>query len=318
MARDRPPVGSLAHGRHGWPRGLRASPIRIAPTPVRAYTVWVDSQLRHDFAAAIAGPDIDVDLFSAALIVARLSGAVPDSVACGVTLDGLGEAAAFHAGHGAGTEVLAQAIDHQLFTVLRFRGNADKYDDPRNSFLDSVIERRVGIPITLSLVYMEIARRIGLRCDGIGYPGHFIVRCGDPEDGIFVDPFHQGARLDRNELLANLQGMNLGTTSPQSFLSAITRRQILQRMLNNLRNIYQKSRDLERWYATVDLLLCIEPWNSALTGERGMLAFRLGDSASALTDLERYVASTTPETGSTGARRLLDQLRLQLGIEGRL
>ncbi len=275
----------------------------------------MDASLRNDFAAAIAGSD--VDLFGASLVVARLGGGIPDAISCAKVLDTIAEAATFHAGPGAGAEVLAQAIDHQLFTVMRFRGNAESYEDPRNSFIDSVLERRVGIPITLSLIYMEVASRLGLRCDGVGYPGHFIVRCGEPEDGIFVDPFHHGARLDRNELLANLHGMNLGNTSPESFLSAVTRRQILQRMLNNLHKTYQKVRDIERWHATVDLMLCIEPWNPALTGERGMLAFRLGDSAGALTDLERYVGSTAPETGPTGARRLLDQLRLQLGSEGR-
>ena len=165
---------------------------------------------------------------------------------------------------------------------------------------------------------MEIARRVGLRCDGVGYPGHFIVRCGEPEDGLFVDPFHQGARLDRMELIANLRGMNLGGASEETFLSAVTRRQLLQRMLLNLRNTFQEAKDIERWHACVDLLLCIEPWNASLTGERGMLAFRLGDSPGALDDLERYVAATSPETSSGGARRLLQQLRIQLRSEERL
>jgi regulator of sirC expression with transglutaminase-like and TPR domain len=277
----------------------------------------VDSTLRDDFAAAIAGPDAGVDLFGAALVIARVSGSSVSAARCVRRLDAMAEAASLHAGPSPGVEVLTQAIDHHLFTVLGFRGNASSYDDPRNSYLDIVLDRRVGIPITLSLVYMEIARRVGMRCDGIGYPGHFVVRCGEPEDGVFIDPFHQGARLDRNELLANLQGINLAGSSAESYLAGITRRQILQRMLYNLRNTFQESKDINRWHATVDLLLCIEPWNASLTGERGMLAFRLGNSSGALDDLERYVGATAPESASSGARRLLHQLRIQLASEER-
>ena len=213
---------------------------------------------------------------------------------------------------------LAQAIDHELFTVRGFHGASSDYSNPENSYLDRVIERREGLPITLSLVYMEVARRIGLRCDGVGYPGHFIVRCGEPEDGIFVDPFHQGVRLDRDELLARLRGQHLGGATPESFLTAVTARQVLQRMLRNLHMVFRERRDLERWRGVVELSVRLEPWNASLVGERGMLHYRLGDAGLALADLQRYVEATAPESLSNGAVRLLDELRLQLGgSEGR-
>ncbi|MGI8423711.1 MAG: SirB1 family protein, partial [Chloroflexota bacterium] len=230
------------------------------------------------------------------MLIARLGNPALDAHDYARRLDLVGEAAAGYAAGATEADRLAGAIDYQLFSVLGFHGNADDYAEPENSYLDQVIERRKGIPITLSLLYMEIAQRVGLRCDGVGYPGHFIVRAGDPEEPIFIDPFHQGARLDREELLAGLRAHSLGGATPESFLAAVTRRQLVQRMLNNLHVSFRERRDLERWRAVIDLQLCIEPWNAALVGERGMLSYRLGLHREALDDLERYVNSREAET----------------------
>jgi regulator of sirC expression with transglutaminase-like and TPR domain len=280
--------------------------------PARILVV-VDSEIRHDFAAAIAGADHDVDLFGGAIAIARLSGSAVDAHAVARELDRFAESVRDDVGDVADVEALAHAIDHELFTVRGFHGNATDYSDPANSYLDEVVARRTGIPITMSLVYMEVAQRVGLRCDGIGYPGHFIVRCGPPDSPLYVDPFQQGIRLDRDELLANLRSARLGGATPESFLAAVTRRQLLQRMLNNLHVSFRDRRDLARWREAVELLLLIEPWNAALVGERGMLNYRLGNRAEALIDLERYVAAGEPQSVNAGARRLLDELRLQFG-----
>ena len=263
-----------------------------------------------EFASKVRGADHEVDLFGAAMVIAGLGGRTPDEHAVAATLDGFGEAVRARAGENAGTLSLIEAIDHELFAVGGFHGNTDAYGDAENSYLDKVVERRTGIPITLSLVYMEVAQRVGLRCDGVGYPGHFIVRCGEPgEDAVYLDPFQQGARLDQGELIATLRGLDLKGATPESFLCAVTRRQILTRMLNNLRGVYREAKDMERWHASVELALVLEPWNIALTGERGMLSYRLGDTAGALIDLERYVEATGRPRVSAGALRLLDELR---------
>jgi regulator of sirC expression with transglutaminase-like and TPR domain len=279
----------------------------------RIYSIPVTTGLTKDFAAAIAGPDHAVDLFGAAIVIARLGGSRPDEHACLRTLDLWAEAALEHAGATRDPGRLAHAVDWQLFSVLGFHGATENYNDPVNSYLSEVIDRRAGIPITLSLVYMEIAQRIGLRADGVGYPRHFIVRCGDPEEPIYVDPFHQGARLDREELLAGLRGMELGSARPESFLAAVTRRQMLQRMLNNLHTLFRQARDIERWLQVVELKLCIEPWNAQLVGERGMLYYRTGEPQRALADLERYVEAAERAGVHAGALRLLDELRLRFG-----
>lgn len=245
------------------------------------------------------------------MVIAGLRGVPVDSAEAARQLDFIAEAAAERSGPGADATDLANAIDHELFTVRGFRGNSSDYNDPENSYLDRVIERRTGIPITLSLVYMEVAARVGLRCDGIGYPGHFIVRCGGEDEPLYVDPFNQGVRLDREELIANLRGQRLGGASAESFLAALTRRQVLQRMLRNLHMVFRERREMEAWLGVVELSLVLEPWNSALVGERGMLAYRLGQPERALEDLTRYVESQGRETVSTGARRLLDELRHQ-------
>jgi regulator of sirC expression with transglutaminase-like and TPR domain len=268
-----------------------------------------------DFADAIRGADRDVDLFGAAMVIARLGDPSADAHAVARTLDLIAEAVRTYAGETRDPGVLSHAIDYQLFTVLGFHGNTEDYEDPANSYLDQVVERRTGLPITLSLVYMEIAQRIGLVCEGVGYPGHFIVRCGGEEAGIFVDPFHQGARLDREELLAGLRSHQLNGVSAESFLSAITRRQLLQRMLRNLHRVFRARRDIARWRTVVDLLLCLEPWNAQLTGERGMLHYRLGNPHAALEDLERYVHAEGSETAGSGALRLLDELRSRYRTE---
>ena len=269
----------------------------------------MSESLSERFRAAIRGADQDVDLFGAAMVIAALGQGDTSPHKTARELDLIAEAVRTHAGETRDAGELAHAIDHQLFSVLGFRGNADDYASPDNSYLDLVVERRTGLPITLSLVYMEVAQRVGLLCEGVGYPGHFIVRCGGEEQSIYVDPFHQGARLDREELLAGLRSHDLKGTRAESFLSAITRRQMLQRMLTNLHHVFRGRRDIPRWRSTVDLLLCLEPWNAGLIGERGMLHYRLGDVRSAQADLERYVDAVGGGTAHTSALRLLDELR---------
>jgi regulator of sirC expression with transglutaminase-like and TPR domain len=271
----------------------------------------VDVDIFGEFSAAIAGRDIDVDLYGGVMAIARLGNPTLDIHRYASLIDDLGEEASTVAGDSLDPERLASAIDHVLFGRYGYRGNSENYGDPTNSYLDQVIERRVGIPITLSVLYMEVAARVGLQCDGIGYPGHFLVRCGRQDSPFYVDPFHEGDRLDERELLARLAAFDLGAVTRESYLAAVTRRQILQRMLTNLRVAFRKERDAERWLSAVEMQLLIEPWNAPLTGERGMLKFRLGRYDEAESDLARYVEVSGREAAHTGAARMLDRIRMQ-------
>ena len=200
-----------------------------------------------------------------------------------------------------------------MFGNLGFRGNRERYTDPENSYIDRVIERRLGIPITLSLVYMEIAQRVGLECDGIGFPGHFLVRCGG-DDGFYLDPFNAGEQPSRKALEERLEGFTSDLPSIDSLLAAVTRRQILQRMLVNLCGAYQSEGDAPRWIEALGFRLRLEPWNAALYLERGLLHYQQGGEALALADLERYVGSGNQDLNPR-ALRVLDTLRQRLGQE---
>ncbi|HJP41468.1 MAG TPA: transglutaminase-like domain-containing protein [Dehalococcoidia bacterium] len=257
----------------------------------RPYTFQVNFEGVSDFKRAVSGRPEEIDLFGAAIAIASLSGNRPDRSAVSRELDAIASGAISHAGGAVGESGLSQAIDFQLFTKLRFRGAVEGYGDPENSFLDRVIERRVGIPISLSLVYMQVAERIGLHSEGVGYPGHFLVRVGQRESAFFVDPFNQGARLDTLELKARLESVELGGARADMFLVPVTHRQLLQRILNNLRRPFRRQRDVRCWRDTIELALCIEPWNHSLVGERGMLSYRLGDLSRAVGDLEQFVES---------------------------
>lgn len=246
------------------------------------------------------------------MVVARIGRDRIDEHRYARQLDLIAEAAVEHSAGRRDVESLVQAVDHQLFAVEGFRGNGDDFYDPDNSFLDRVMDRRVGIPITLSLVFMEVAQRVGLRCDGVGFPGHFLVRCGEPEEALYVDPFYQGSRVDREELLAALRGQALGGGAPDWHLAAVTRRQILQRMLHNLHGIYRGMEDRENLLHVIELLIRLEPWNASLYGERGLLHYRLGNGREAVGDLERYLSIPEPQSATPYARRALDELRLKL------
>jgi regulator of sirC expression with transglutaminase-like and TPR domain len=274
----------------------------------------VENSPESDFADAIAGHDHEVDLFGGAVAIARLGRDDVDGNALARELDLIAETVRGRGAERAGAVELAGAITAELFEERGFRGNREHYTDPRNSYIDEVIERRLGIPITLSLVYMEVAQRVGLECDGIGFPGHFLIRCGG-DDGFYLDPFNAGEQPTREDLEGRLEGHTSDLPSIDSLLAAVTRRQILQRMLVNLCVAYQGEGDAPRWIDALGFRLRLEPWNAALYMERGLLYYQQGEEALALADLERYVGSGEADL-SPRTRGILDHLRLRLGREG--
>jgi regulator of sirC expression with transglutaminase-like and TPR domain len=201
-----------------------------------------------------------------------------------------------YAGHEASLVSRVEALNSYLFNELGFFGNREQYDDPRNSCLNEVLDRRTGIPISLALVYIEIARRAGLRAEGINFPGHFLVRVldnfhtDDPGDGLIVDPFHGGAILNEHDCRALLQ-RHLGDDTPfePHLLARATRRQILVRMLLNLKRIYVRWRSFPQARMITDLLLAISPASLSELRDRGLLAYHMNDFPAALKDLEEYL-----------------------------
>ncbi len=187
-------------------------------------------------------------------------------------------------------------INRYLFNELGFYGNREQYDDPRNSCLNEVLDRRTGIPISLALVYIEIARRAGLRAEGINFPGHFLVRVlhdlhtDDPDEGLIIDPFHGGAILNEPDCRALLhRHMGEDAAFEPHLLARATRRHILVRMLLNLKRIYVRWRSFPQARMITDLLLAISPSAMSELRDRGLLAYHMNDFPAALKDLEEYL-----------------------------
>lgn len=184
-----------------------------------------------------------------------------------------------------------RAMNEVLFQEMRFRGNREDYYDPRNSFLNDVLERRLGIPITLSVLYMEVARRIGLPLVGVGMPGHFLLKVYDPEGPhILIDPFNQGAMLNEADCERRMHEIYTGEVQfKQEYLLPVSRRQILTRILNNLRHIYMSSRQFRKALTIVDMVLAIHPHSPEDVKQRAMLRFSAGQLAAAVRDFDRYL-----------------------------
>ncbi len=194
------------------------------------------------------------------------------------------------AGHNTNPHFLIGEINRFLFTEMGFSGNEDDYYDPKNSFLNDVLDRKTGIPITLSVLYMEIAERAGLHVSGVGFPGHFIVMYSGAEKQILIDPFNKGRILserDCQEILNRIYGGKI--TLQSEFLQTVTKKQILTRMLHNLKGIYLNSKSFIKALSVVDMILIIDPYEIHELRDRGLLYYHLECFAQALSDLEAYL-----------------------------
>ncbi len=183
-----------------------------------------------------------------------------------------------------------KASNEFLFEVMQFRGNAEEYYDPRNSCLNSVLMRRLGIPITLSLVYMEVARRLSRTVYGVGLPGHFIVAYEDRESRYWIDPFHNGQILsfaDLCTLAKDAVGMDLRLNP--AVLAPVTKRQMLVRMLSNLKVIYMRGEAFDKARQVLDLLIEATPEYAEEYRHRGVVHLRQLNHKAAKADLETYL-----------------------------
>jgi regulator of sirC expression with transglutaminase-like and TPR domain len=190
-----------------------------------------------------------------------------------------------------------------LFDTEGFSGNLSDYDDPRNSFLNDVIARRSGIPITLSIIYIHVGRRVGLWLEGVNFPGHFLVRCkgmlGDaaPTEDLILDPFHGGIILSERDCARILsRHAGEGARFDRALLAPAFKAQILVRMLVNLKRAYAKLRSFSKARDVSDLVLALDPASLTELRDRGLLSYQMGHYGVALADLERYLALTARQT----------------------
>jgi regulator of sirC expression with transglutaminase-like and TPR domain len=217
-----------------------------------------------------------------------------------------------------GVEEQAAAISRYLCEDLGFRGNEQDYYDPRNTLLPDVLDRKLGIPITLSLVYCEVARRCGVFARGISFPGHFLARVDSRdgrEDPVVVDPFFAGRRLDRAALSKLLKRTATGQrASIEEHLVPASARAILVRMLINLKWIYATRGDFARALLALDRIISLTPDSIPALRERGALAARLGAVESARADLSRLLELVPQSADAATIARQLEELRARVSV----
>jgi regulator of sirC expression with transglutaminase-like and TPR domain len=268
---------------------------------------------RQALEALLTLPDEAIDLAQAALLIARDE--YPDlQVGHYLTvLDRMAEEMRARMRGGEGPTSLIAHLNRYLFDDLGFRGNLADYDDPRNSYLNDVLDRRVGIPISLSAIYMEVGRRCGIPLAGVSFPGHFLVRYAGSAspDELLIDPFHRGALLTPAECGRRLEEQ-FGGRIPfrPEMLRRARNREILERMLNNLRRLFVGSRDFHRALRVQHRLVCLRPDSAAHLRDSGILHYRVALFAQAAADLERSLELSPGDAESEGLRRQIERLRL--------
>lgn len=207
------------------------------------------------------------------------------------------------------------AMNQVLFDQEHFQGNQEDYYNPSNSYLNEVLEKRRGIPITLSLIYMEVGRRIGLQIEGIGLPFHFIVRCRLPNGHIYIDPFEKGRLFSEEDCRERVHRMfrNKADFDPH-WLEPVSHRQLLVRMLANLKNIYIQQEDYVRALSICDRILLLVPDAPLERRDRGIVHFHLKHYARALRDLTAYVEHTPNLEDSNDVTQQIKAIRQMIAM----
>lgn len=260
--------------------------------------------------------DDRLDLLTGALLIARDAHPSLDFAEQRARLDDLARPLAKHRLAGLPATVQARVLSDYLYVVCGFHGaRTDDYYDPKNSFVNDVLDRKVGIPITLAVVYIEVARRLGVDALGVGFPGHFLVRLGNSgpaaelNEPVIVDPYHQGRLLGSDALRSLLVRSNVRAPLSIDMLEPARTRHIVARMLMNLRGIYASRGDSARLLLTLDRLIDLMPDLSSELVERAKLYEQLGAPAAALADFERYLVVDPDGSESAAARSAVKRLQ---------
>jgi regulator of sirC expression with transglutaminase-like and TPR domain len=266
------------------------------------------AEARDAFARLLQTPEAELDLAEAALLIAAEEypelrpGPYLDRIArMGIELK-----------QRIRTEIEPERVVERanlyFFEEQHFKGNREEYYDPRNSFLNDVLDRRVGIPISLAVVYIAVGERAGLPVRGVGMPGHFLVKYAPASGEIFIDAFN-GRTLTRDDCAKMLEEMYGGTVEMRpALLEPSTKRQILARILNNLKSLYLSRGDLNRALAASDRIMLADPHLTSEWRDRGLILFQMRKDALALKDFSRYLA-IRPEPDDAGR---IKQLRGEL------
>ena len=201
-------------------------------------------------------------------------------------------------------------INYLLFKKMRFSGNIENYYDPKNSFLNEVIDTRKGIPISLSIIYLELAWKLGLDAAGIGFPGHFLVRVMEKEKPLFVDAFHKGRIMTTEDCKDFWEDISEGELQFQDrFLSSLGKREILSRMLRNLKGIYLEQKNYKKLIRVLDTLVIINPDIPEEVRDRGIIHYQMQAFRLALNDFETFLSMAPDSEDADVIQQYIQVLR---------
>lgn len=266
---------------------------------------------RQLFASEARRPERELDLARAALLIAREQYPGLSVEPYLARLDQLAEEVKDRLADETAPLVVLDELTRTLYERHRFRGNVEAYDDPRNSFINDVLDRQLGIPISLGIVMLEVGWRLRLPLHGVNFPHHFLVRYKGSALDLLIDPYDGGRASyehEAQELLERVYGGKVRMR--ESFLRRASKRDILVRLLGNLKGVYVGSGDGARALAAVERLLILRPDAEEELRSRGVLLARLGHREEAIEELGRWLATAPPGDRAARVLRLLERLRL--------
>ena len=260
----------------------------------------------------VSGPDEDISLAEAALLIAG-NGYPELNVAAYLSrIEELAHMLRLRIDEDDSVPERISALNQFLFGDLGFAPNSEDYYDPRNSFLNEVLERRTGIPITLCVIYMELGRKIGLPLQGVSFPGHFLVKCAVPEGAVVLDPYSGGLSLglaDLQKRLREVRGGEVSRAIVAELLVPASNKEIIVRLLRNLKAIYLRGHNLDRALPIMNWIIATMPDQAPELRDRGMLYQELECSRAALADFEEYLKRSPSCEDADDIRQRIIELR---------
>ncbi len=262
-------------------------------------------------------PDDEIELGPTALLIASAEYPHLDVGYQIGSLDSLAKAVSRRLGDEHDPLYCINTLSQSLFDEFGFRGNREDYYDPRNSFLNEVLSQRLGIPITLSLVYIEVAKRLGIPLVGVGMPGHFLVRHREIEE-LFIDPFYGGILLSEEECAQRLREVTRSSVpwGPQ-YLSPVNNREFIARILTNLKGIYLQREDYSRALRMMNWLVTLQYQVPQERRDRGLVHYQLGNYEQSLDDLQAYLASAPRSPDLEVVKNIMGRLGQILGDQSK-
>lgn len=265
------------------------------------------------FRRVVAGDDASINLAEAALLIAVEEYRDLDVDAYLARLDDMGATLKRRLRADISPADTIVALNRYLFDEQGFAGDGANYYDVRNSFLNDVLDRKRGIPITLCVVYLEVGRRIGLPVQGVSFPGHFLVKCTLREGTVVLDPYAKGLSLSLDDLRQRVKALQHGVTPTNSMiaelLAAASSKEIIMRILRNLKGIYSHHKDWQKALRATDRIISVMPDTAEEYRDRGMIYLNLECFRAALFDLQAYLTMLPVAKDADSVRRQVIELQ---------